>query len=639
MFLFPRSAHKIRVPAKHADGTVRFQRVRVSKSPSRPLAFAVLAVPLTILLLETSEYWLPDEYKKSLQKARARTEEEKNRISSRQEASKSKKSTEGSMVVSAGSESNASGKLHGPQDVSFVIRLPFIRQRHPVPYMETDKEWVEASKLMEDPARLMALKKVIVDETIKGWARDKPTLDSIKRVNASDRVKVEVSLDVVVPLYRPPKFDQHAVVWLPDGPRLAKIPLSNTTASRIIRLWYPEVSFKAFWNASIVFTYASYQMARSGIQNIGSSSISVVTPLSSAASHKTAAVRSPSSKKASTSTEKGLNAAEKTDDQLMAFFLDLAKTLTPESPLAQAKMAFLKTSSALQLRALQHVPEGAVVFQGYVVLVGHRGKVKSTISAIYLPAQDRLILPVIIERTEILPSTARWHQVAPRKQRVQPGHKSAVGESQTPQSTADLQANVDRKAKLMGQSQEVFEKLVSAQNAHMEKQRQELARDVQKLEGEGGNATPEAKRQAASRAHYAKKQGNGKLVEMLDSRSSTDPHLRKLIENIARQKASPAQLKEFGSYIDESNAIILAQDIESKHDTSDEFSLKPKQLSEDGPSRSRAVIEKDVKKVEDLKDMKNLKDIKDVPSGKNDESEKSTSDSIGTTREEERKKE
>lgn len=640
MFLFPKAAHKIRVPARHADGAVKFQRVRILKSRSLPLAFTVLAFPLTILLLETSEYWLPDDYKKAIQSTQTRAEEEKKKQrSSQQEAGRLKNSAENRIVGFVGNESNASKKLLSAQDVSFVLRLPYIQQKHPVPYKETDMEWIEASKLMNDPARLAALKKAIVEETIKGWVRDKPTFECIKLVSPGKLSKgVESIFDVVVPLHRPPRFEQHAVVWLPGGPRLAKLQLSNTTASRILRIWYPEVSIYAFWNAGRAFTYASYQSAKSRFQSKGSSNTSVVTPFSSPVSPtNTAALPASSARKPGSSTNTSLDAA-KTEDPLLASFFHLAKTLAPESPLAQAKMAFWRSLTAMQIQNLQYVPEGAVVFQGYVSLVGYRGKVKSTVSAIYLPAEDRLILPIILESTEVLPDTTRWHQVDPRKHQSQ--SSQTLTDSINP-AVADLQATIDRRAKSLMKRQALFETFFSAQAAAMESSRQQLARDIQKLEEQGGTVSVEAKRQATTRIRYAKKEGNGKLAEMLHTLSSTDPHLRELIEQIACGKFSPAQLKEFESHIQRSKSIIVAQEAGSKTSGSEEPSSRLKQ-SKNRLASSLAEVETDANKVTDLNVMRNKKelgDMKDVHSGKNDESEKSATGSIEVNRGEERKKE
>lgn len=626
MFLFPRAAHKISVPAKHADGPVKFQRVRIFKSRPRPLVFTVLALPLTILLLETSEYWLPDDYKKVLQSARAKAEKEKKRASSQHEVSKAQNSADSQMVGSAEGEKNAWVKLPPPQDVSFVLRLPYIRQKHPVPYQKTDKEWVEATKLMNDPARLIALKRLIVEETIKGWARDRPTVDCIKEVSPGKGSKgVESIFDVVVPLHRPPKFEQHALVWLPNGPQLAKIQLSNTTASRILRIWYPEVSLTAFWNAGTVFASASYQIAKHRIQNLGSSE-TMIAPFSSPVSLQNGTVApSQSPRKPASPSDRSLDATEKKVDPLMASFFHLAKTLTPETPLAQAKLAFLRTSSAMQIQKLQYVPEGAVVFQGHVAIVGFRGKVKSNVSAIYLPAQDRLILPVIIERTEVLPSTSHWHQVDPREKHLQPG---VVLTEDGTSTTAQLEASVDQKAKSLVQRERSMETLCAAETAVMEKSRQLLARDVQKLEELGGKASATAQIQAASTFHYTKKKGPGRVTEVLETLSSTDPHLKRLIEEVASGKPSTNRLEEFGVYVNKSKSIILAQEVERKRGG--------QQTGQDKSSSLLLQVEKNGEKVEDMKvteDKKNLGELKDIPSEKNDEVGKSASNSIETTQE------
>jgi hypothetical protein len=607
MVFFP-AAHKIRVPAKHADGPVKFQRVRILRGRP-PLVLTVLALPLTILLLETSEYWLPDGYKKALQNTRAKVEEEKKkRTSSHHEVSKAGDSADSQITGAIAGEKSALVKRLHPQVAAFVLRLPYIQQQHPVPYQKTDKEWIEATKLMDDPVRLVALKKLIVEETVKGWARDRPTFECIRGISPGKGTKkVESIFDVVVPLHRPPAFLQYVVAWLPDGPRLAKIQLSNTTASRILRIWYPEVYFSAFWNAGKVFTLASYQVARSRIRNLGSRDTSI-KPLSSLPN---VAVTSPQPpREPSTSTHKSQDAAEKTDDPLLASVFHLAKTLAPETPLAQAKLAFLRTSSALQVQKLQYVPEGAVVFQGYVSLVGSRGKVKSNVSAIYLPAQDQLILPVIIERTEVLPSTTSWHQVVePRNKRSQPNQMVIDGPTS---GIAQLQASVDQRAKLVTQRERTMETVFAAETARIEKLRQQLASEVQKLEEMGGKVSDDAKTQAASKFHYAKKEGPGRVSRVLEALSSTDPHLKKLIEDIASGQPSPASLKEFDTYVDKAKGIIWAQEIEGRRGD--------QQASKDS---SGSLVDMKV-----TADKKSLGGLKDVASGKVEEEEKATSESI-----------
>jgi hypothetical protein len=51
---------------------------------------------------------------------------------------------------------------------------------------------------------------------------------------------------------------------------------------------------------------------------------------------------------------------------------------------------------------------------------------------------------------------------------------------------------------------------------------------------------------------------------MLASRAATDPYLKELMKQVATSKASPAQLKEFQSHIDEFNAVIKRHETEGK---------------------------------------------------------------------------
>jgi hypothetical protein len=54
------------------------------------------------------------------------------------------------------------------------------------------------------------------------------------------------------------------------------------------------------------------------------------------------------------------------------------------------------------------------------------------------------------------------------------------------------------------------------------------------------------------------------VIQMLASRAATDPHLKELMKQVATSKASPSQLKEFQSHIDEFNALIKRQEAEGK---------------------------------------------------------------------------
>jgi hypothetical protein len=129
---------------------------------------------------------------------------------------------------------------------------------------------------------------------------------------------------------------------------------------------------------------------------------------------------------------------------------------------------------------------------------------------------------------------------------------------------------------------------------------------------------------------------------VLESLSSTDPHLKKLIEEIASGQISTAKLQELQVYIDKSKSIILAQEIESRRGSRDHVSSKPKQLPEDRPGSFLVEVEANAKKVEDLEvteDRKDLEGLKAVPCEKIEEGQKPASNSIETTQKKDPKKE
>ena len=607
------------MPAQHADGSVKVQRVRISRARARPLAVTILALPLTLLLLETSEYWLPDEYQKIIRSGRARSHEDKK---NQQGERPTKETQDGPHPLVVGRDSHAKVRPI-QQGTSIGIPLPVIRACDPVAYKETDKEWIEASKLMNDESRMAALKKVIVHETMKVWMRDKPTSNAIVRVgHARHESGISAYLDVVVPLHRPPKYQMQVLAFFPWGPQLTSMPLSNANGRRIDRILHPSVFFQAFWNAGKTFSYASYVELQNRIKRIGKESnttSSRPSPIETVA---------PSSGTAPTFADKSLDVSGKADHQVMAMFRELAKTVTPEQPLAQAKMAFLRTFAAMQVQALQEIPEGAVVFQGYVTFEGRCGKVRSTISAIYLPAQDRLICPVIVERTEILPSTT-WHQQSAVRAWPQAQHgqlpRLTDGEP-TPEQTARYQRNVEGLAQRIKRNQAALERDISSRSKSIEASRKALGDGIQILEGKmGGKASADIKSLAAAKTYYAKGQGDDPLREFLKARSATDPYFKELLAQVRANKASPAQQKEFNSYMTEFRNVVKAQELERKRLGHDGLPAERKRLS--GNEQPGATVQKQKEQGHESVE-------------KQDQSGKTASDSIDTApKPEERKKE
>ena len=607
------------MPAQHADGTLKLQRVRISNSRARPIAFTMLVLPLTFLLLENSEYWLPDEYKAVIQEARAKSEEKKKQVPN-QRGVKNSISEDGSKAPVARKDRETAGKRTRPQD-AIVLPLPIIRACDPVAYKETDKEWVEAFKLTDDTKRVNAIKNMVVSETLKVWGRGSPTRNAMARVGSDpDQTLIEAHLDVSVPLLRPPKFELRALAFLPEGPRLVAQPLSNANGLRINRILHPMVFFQAFWDAGKVFSYASYVQIQSRINRIGTESNNTSGVLSTSSKSPPRASINPSGR-ISPFAGKATDPAEKGDNQVMAAFRELTKTVTPEQPLAQAKMAFLRTFATLQIRELQQqIPEGAVIFQGFVQIVGPRGKLRSTVSAIYLPAQDRLICPVIIERTEILPNKSWHHQSAIKK--WAPGQQAPDGETQP--KTA--QYTVDALATRLKNKQEVLDRKINEQNASVEHTRRALAEAIKHLEGSaGGKVTPEMKTLAAKKCQYVKNEGDEPSHEFVNSRSATNLRFKELLDQVAGKKASPAQLKELESYMHDFDAVIKAQAVEGKQSETGKPSSEQTPSLEDKSPKAPVKVEK----------QEQLNGVVTHP-----QSEKPASDSIETvSKPEERKRE
>jgi hypothetical protein len=84
-------------------------------------------------------------------------------------------------------------------------------------------------------------------------------------------------------------------------------------------------------------------------------------------------------------------------------------------------------------------------------------------------------------------------------------------------------------------------------------------KDIKLRGGAPGPSTP-----SAAPAADPPKPNTDPVIQMLASRAATDPHLKELMKQVATSKASPAQLKEFQSHIDEFNAVIKRQETEGK---------------------------------------------------------------------------
>jgi hypothetical protein len=499
----------IRVPAQHTDGTVKLQRVKISRRRTIPLAVAAFGLALTFLFLEKAEYLLPDEYKAVVQKARVRTEEKQR--NSEQRDARNTKNSEGGLKASVGSPV-ARGTVVHSEDVFVPL---YTRGRDPVLYKHTDKEWIEAAKLVDDPVRIKNLHKLIMDETMKVWAKDKKLKTAFLRVSCKgDKGRqLEGILHIVVPQLRPPTYEKVGIAFSADGVQIATRPLSNRNALRIYRILYPTVLSNSFWNAGKVFGQSSFQLMKKNIQDMGSSSSRAVIFSSSTAPRTPESFPAPSPGKASASAKAVPGAVTEGGDALMTYFQQLTKSVVPETPLALAKSTFIRTFATQQIGALhQVVPDGAVFFRGYVTFIGFRGRLRSTISATYLPGQDTLICPIIVERTEVLPDPHTWHSKGPLADSTwKPDSKNL--DNPSPQKTKNYEESIQNFAKRLINDQAAFEKTIQVRNSMLEVRRQNLAKSIDMLENKmNGTASAEAKRVAAEKVVFTKERNVPKQV-------------------------------------------------------------------------------------------------------------------------------
>lgn len=505
LFNFPKF---VRLPAKHAEGTIKVQRVKILKGRTFPLAVTILAIPLGFVLVDRvqdllSDYLLPDGYKSVINEARARTKEHKQRASGQQDASKTRKSENDSKASIAHEKPVALGRNARAKGDTLFIPLPYTRRRDLVQYKHTDKEWIEASKLVDDPARLFKLVSVIGHETLKVWARDKKVVEAFQRVGrAGQKGHLTTTLNVVIPQHRPPIYEQLGIEISPDGARLAGRPVSNTNALRIYRILYPTVLINSFWNAGKAFGQSSFQLFKKKMHRIGST----VIFSSSSAPRVPPFVPSDLPDNVSTAAQTVPDAVTKGGDALMTYFHQLSKSVIPKMPHAIAKSVFIQTLQTQQIDALQEVvPAGAVFFRGYITYIGFRGQLRSTISVTYLPGQDTLIFPVIVERTEILPDPHTWHSADPLVDSKWKPQGSLL-DNPTPEKTKKFAQNIQQFAKKLRNDQADLDRTIEKRNQLLEVRRQNLAKSIDHLEKKMNQTAPaEARKVAAAKLVYTRK--------------------------------------------------------------------------------------------------------------------------------------
>ena len=130
---------------------------------------------------------------------------------------------------------------------------------------------------------------------------------------------------------------------------------------------------------------------------------------------------------------------------------------------------------------------------------------------------------------------------------VAPGSRppSAAGSEQTPAQSVQEPSTDTKDVKMKGGASDMKHVMHT--------------RDIRLRGGAPGPPTP-----SPAPATDPPKPNTDPVIQMLASRAASDPHLKELMKQVATSKASPAQLKEFQSHIDEFNALIKRQESEGK---------------------------------------------------------------------------
>ncbi|EHY59771.1 hypothetical protein HRR83_008310 [Exophiala dermatitidis] len=409
--LFRRS-RTARVPLQ--SGHIDVQRVSVTRQSKPVISRILTSFVLSYCVISTINQLLPKEQPKK---------SDQNTVASR-------------LPEQPPQNASLPGSDFQPNEISLPL-LWSIRKRRGLPYRPEDPEWKTFQKLQQDH-KLVHDIKVQVAKLVEKEATRREQLIGFFRVIQPQEMRV--SLELVVPLNRPPVYEVKYLVLKPGQTSVAWRQLPESYGSRLDRALHPIILGKAFYYGLKEFWVISYRITKARavdrltsaglLSSSNTSTLNNIRPFY--LSHLPTARRNLSEEEKA-AQQLPIRRIPENDMKKMLPFLrgeygqhesmqgyrDAVRTMTYQDAIESACTMFRLHWSLGQSKAAHTDARDPCHIIGHIEFVGERGKLRLDVFAVYSPKAKSLVGRPVITKAYGIPDATKWHD--PRLRRRSQG--------------------------------------------------------------------------------------------------------------------------------------------------------------------------------------------------------------------------
>lgn len=308
-----------------------------------------------------------------------------------------------------------------------AVTLPvWIRERKCPLYQSSDSEYKEYVKLQSDEKRIADLKR-----QVGNWAisRLKNPIHQRNLAYIDFKGHVTVVLELVPQLHPPPLYEVPCLVVFRDGLGLGWKVLAPEIGSKMESLMRPGIayaaakaSFKAFFSTSYAIAKAKFsggdapKIITFGNHNHKPPTSTPDSIMSKKEIERDNNIPSMSQWPSNPSIQELLRAVHNGQS-----FQERHNNLIKNIPFSTAIQIAAATYKHKHLHAMaqdqQRRTRGTVQVRGAIVCLGDRGKYRMDVTAVYLPAEDKFIGPMMLNNAYIVKNYSQWDKLEEAKEK------------------------------------------------------------------------------------------------------------------------------------------------------------------------------------------------------------------------------
>lgn len=327
------------------------------------------------------------------------------------------------------------------EEIPFMLPIWF-RRKLPSRYTADDPEWKAFQKVQQDQKLMSEVKQAVMDMVVKEIRKDrwKP---SLREVCPTGRILAKYSLYFVPRLYPPAIYEVPCVFVMRDGIRIGWRQLPDHMGRKMDHIFHPVVFAGAFYAGFKVFCTVSYQITQARLTD-RFNSMKEPTRADVTKEGKTELPKVQETKTLS-ETEKTISRllASKLSEGDKAMWLpflhgeygerpslrpyrDLVKSMTYWGAIEEGCGMFRAKWVLGQRASMQSQIRDACKIEGFVDLIGTRGRVHIDVSVSYSPERDAMVGPLVIHRAYLVPDATRWYNEENGQDAVESGDENTA---------------------------------------------------------------------------------------------------------------------------------------------------------------------------------------------------------------------